>query len=275
MSAASSRSRTPSRRWRSCSPPGGSRRPAIFRASARGSPGGAFNLMGAAYGAKNVHGLKAYAGVKGAQFHTLLYSSSDGPLKAMIEADLFGQLRTGAASGLATRLMANPDAHTLGVIGTGRQSRTQARGGLRGAADRARAGLRPHAGASRGLCARARSRSSASRCVRRRRRKPAWRTPTSWSPSPSRPSRCAGPTGCAKGAHVNAAGANSGDRREVDAETVLRAAVKATDHRRAGQGRRRASSASWSRPASSPGPTSASSASSSPARRRAALRRPI
>jgi ornithine cyclodeaminase/alanine dehydrogenase-like protein (mu-crystallin family) len=34
----------------------------------------------------------------------------------------------------------------------------------------------------------------------------------------------------AQGAHVNAAGANSGDRREVDAETVLRAAVKATDH---------------------------------------------
>ena len=32
------------------------------------------------------------------------------------------------------------------------------------------------------------------------------------------------------GAHVNAAGANSGDRREVDADTVLRAAVKATDH---------------------------------------------
>ena len=37
-------------------------------------------------------------------------------------------------------------------------------------------------------------------------------------------------TGSAKGAHVNAAGANSGDRREVDAETVLRAAVKVTDH---------------------------------------------
>jgi alanine dehydrogenase len=33
----------------------------------------------------------------------------------------------------------------------------------------------------------------------------------------------------AKGAHVNVAGANSADRHEVDAETVLRAAVKATD----------------------------------------------
>jgi len=41
-------------------------------------PGGAFNLMGAAYGAKNVYGLKAYAGMKGGQFHALLYSSVDG-----------------------------------------------------------------------------------------------------------------------------------------------------------------------------------------------------
>ena len=86
-------------------------------------PGGAFNLMGAAYGAKGVHGLKAYAGVKGAQFHALLYSSLDGSLKAVIEADLFGQMRTGAASGIATRLLANAHARTLGVIGTGKQSR--------------------------------------------------------------------------------------------------------------------------------------------------------
>src|SRR5262245_46814920 len=34
----------------------------------------------------------------------------------------------------------------------------------------------------------------------------------------------------AAGAHVNVAGANASGRREVDAETVLRAAVKATDH---------------------------------------------
>ena len=33
------------------------------------------------------------------------------------------------------------------------------------------------------------------------------------------------------GAHVNAAGANSADRREVDAETVVRAAVRVTDDR--------------------------------------------
>jgi ornithine cyclodeaminase/alanine dehydrogenase-like protein (mu-crystallin family) len=35
----------------------------------------------------------------------------------------------------------------------------------------------------------------------------------------------------AEGTHVNVAGANSGDRREVDGETVLRSTVKVTDHR--------------------------------------------
>ncbi len=32
------------------------------------------------------------------------------------------------------------------------------------------------------------------------------------------------------GVHVNAAGANAAERREIDAETVLRATVRATDH---------------------------------------------
>ena len=125
-------------------------------------PGGAFNLMGAAYGAKGVYGLKAYAGMKGAHFHTLLYSSVDGRLKAMIEADLFGQMRTGAASGLATKLMANPDAHTLAVIGTGRQSRSSP---ARRSTARARR-------------ARSRRTSAWKRC-RRPRRKPVSRTPMS------------------------------------------------------------------------------------------------
>src|SRR4030088_3434311 len=73
-------------------------------------PGGAFNLMGPAYGAKPVDGLKAYAGLKGTQFHMLLYSSLDGRLKAMIEADLFGQMRTGAARGVATKPVGKPGA---------------------------------------------------------------------------------------------------------------------------------------------------------------------
>src|SRR6185437_10228457 len=50
----------------------------------------------------------------------------DGRLLALIEADLLGQMRTGGASGIATRYMARPDARVVGMIGAGGQARTQA-----------------------------------------------------------------------------------------------------------------------------------------------------
>ena len=192
-------------------------------------PGGAFNLMGAAYGAKGVHGLKAYAGVKGAQFHALLYSSLDGSLKAVIEADLFGQMRTGAASGIATRLLANAHARTLGVIGTGKQSRMQVAAVCTVRPIRQ---VRVFSRTAEHREAYARSlqselgvevvpASTAQACVAEadvvvtitKSAEPVCRA--EW---------------LAEGAHVNVAGANSDARREVDAETVLRAAVKVTDH---------------------------------------------
>jgi ornithine cyclodeaminase/alanine dehydrogenase len=42
-----------------------------------------------------------------------------------MQADYLGQMRTGAASGIATRLMARPDAAEVGVFGSGKQARTQ------------------------------------------------------------------------------------------------------------------------------------------------------
>jgi alanine dehydrogenase len=75
-------------------------------------PTGTFNLLGAAYSSKNVFGLKAYfAAPGGARFHVMLFSALSGKLLAIIEADRLGQIRTGAAStgaasGMATRLLA-------------------------------------------------------------------------------------------------------------------------------------------------------------------------
>ena len=191
--------------------------------------GGAFNLMGAAYRAKGVHGLKAYAGVKGAQFHALLYSSIDGKLKAIIEADLLGQMRTGAASGVATKLLANADAHTLAVIGTGKQSRAQI-AAVCAVRPITRVKVFSRTAEHREAYARSVEKelgvevlpaSSAQACVAE--------ADVVVTITKSAAPVCRAQW-LAEGVHVNVAGANSDDRREVDGETVLRAAVKATDH---------------------------------------------
>jgi len=70
-------------------------------------------------------GYKAYTSAKrGARFWVHLYAAT-GEWLAIIEADRLGQLRTGAASGIATRALARANAKTVGVIGTGYQARTQ------------------------------------------------------------------------------------------------------------------------------------------------------
>jgi len=61
----------------------------------------------------------------GAHFLFLLYRAEDAAPLAIIEANALGQIRTGAASGLATSLLANPGARTLALIGSGFQARTQ------------------------------------------------------------------------------------------------------------------------------------------------------
>ena len=72
-----------------------------------------------------------YAGAKtygwtlaGSSFVVVLFSL-DGQLQAVIEADKLGQLRTGAASAVAARLLAKEGAATLGVIGCGWQAASQ------------------------------------------------------------------------------------------------------------------------------------------------------
>lgn len=73
-----------------------------------------------------VFGFKAYsASSGGVRFSINLYSGEDGRLLALIEADWLGQMRTGAATGLATRYLAREDATSAGVIGSGAQARAQ------------------------------------------------------------------------------------------------------------------------------------------------------
>ena len=61
----------------------------------------------------------------GAHFYFVLFDAQTAQPLAWMEANHLGQIRTGAAGGYATDLLANPAADTLGVIGTGFQARTQ------------------------------------------------------------------------------------------------------------------------------------------------------
>jgi ornithine cyclodeaminase/alanine dehydrogenase-like protein (mu-crystallin family) len=71
-------------------------------------------------------GAKVYAGFRdGTRFAVLLFRADSPELVAVLEADKLGQLRTGAASGVAARHLAAGGARSLGVIGCGRQAESQ------------------------------------------------------------------------------------------------------------------------------------------------------
>ncbi len=70
-------------------------------------------------------GFKAYAGTKSPTvYHVMLYDAALGHL-AIIEARRLSRLRTGAATGLATDLLARTGPIKLALIGAGEQARTQ------------------------------------------------------------------------------------------------------------------------------------------------------
>ncbi len=78
------------------------------------------HYMAAADGTSGYMGLKIYTSSReGLRFLITLFSAESGDLLALIEADFIGQMRTGAASGVATRLLAREDARTVGIVGTG------------------------------------------------------------------------------------------------------------------------------------------------------------
>jgi len=84
------------------------------------------HVLPAAAKTLGIIGFKAYTSSKeGTRFHVTLYDGKTGQLQAWLEADILGQFRTGAATGVATRKLARTDARTVGCLGTGKQARTQ------------------------------------------------------------------------------------------------------------------------------------------------------
>lgn len=90
------------------------------------TPNGMLHVMAGALLPAGLIGFKAYTTFRaGTKFLFLLYSAEDGRLLAIMQADKLGQVRTGAASGVATKYLARPDAAVLGVIGAGWQAESQ------------------------------------------------------------------------------------------------------------------------------------------------------
>jgi ornithine cyclodeaminase/alanine dehydrogenase-like protein (mu-crystallin family) len=88
------------------------------------------NVMWASAPAIGMMGVKSYvtAGrgeTQGTTLSLLLYAMDTGSLVAHLEANRLGQLRTGAATAIATRAMANENPATLSIYGTGFQAQYQ------------------------------------------------------------------------------------------------------------------------------------------------------
>lgn len=89
-------------------------------------PQGTLHTMSAAWTARSYLGFKAYTSfAPRTRFHVFLYAADSGEPLALIEADRLGQMRTGAASGMATRHLARQEAQVVGILGTGWQSESQ------------------------------------------------------------------------------------------------------------------------------------------------------
>jgi len=71
-------------------------------------------------------GYKAYTTAAGkAQFRFYLFDMKTTDLVSVMEADTLGQIRTGAATGLATRILANSSASQATLFGAGWQAQSQ------------------------------------------------------------------------------------------------------------------------------------------------------
>ncbi len=174
-------------------------------------------------------GLKIYTVSREAfRFIVLLYDVANGRLLSLMQADHLGRIRTGAASGIATKYLARPDASRAGILGTGRQARTQLLAiakvrKLTGIKAFSRNPDRLHAFCremSEALDVRVEPASTAEEAAR-------FGEIVTTATSAQKPVVLG--EWVQPGAHINAIGANAVNRRELDDEAVRRAALIAVD----------------------------------------------
>jgi ornithine cyclodeaminase/alanine dehydrogenase-like protein (mu-crystallin family) len=199
-------------------------------------PGGHLHILQAAAPEINLIGFKAYYLKPEARtFYLHLINHKRGNQEALIEADWLGRIRTGAATGVATNYLARKSASVVACFGTGRHAQTQLEGV---AAVRKLTEVRAF---GRNL----------------ERQKNFCDTMSAKLGVPVRPvhSEAEALAGAdivnvmtrsdtplfdgrllEPGQHINAAGANALDRREIDLETIKRCDVIAVDSREVAKG---------------------------------------
>ncbi|MBI4482792.1 MAG: ornithine cyclodeaminase family protein [Acidobacteria bacterium] len=95
------------------------------------SEAGSFRVMVASLPEAGAFGLKTLSGIPGRRdpsqtyFLVLLFDSRTGALLSVMAAGYLTAIRTGAASGVATKYLARKEARILGIIGAGIQAKTQ------------------------------------------------------------------------------------------------------------------------------------------------------
>jgi alanine dehydrogenase len=191
--------------------------------------GGFFHYMAAADFSAGYVAMKQYTYVHGKiRFLVSLHEMRTGDLVALIEADYMGQLRTGAASGVATKYLSRQNSRAAAIIGTGGQARTQ---------------LEAIAGVRRLESARVYGRDAAKREKFSKEMTERLGFPVESAASSSEAMRgadilCTATTAAtpvvsgsdlAPGVHMNAIGANHAHKRELDDEAVASADVIIVD----------------------------------------------
>ena len=164
----------------------------------------------------------------GCAFFVPLFDGKTGALLCLMQADYLGQMRTGAASGIATQYMARPDATEVGIFGSGSQARTQVQAVCRVRRIRQVQVYSPNEERRRAFAAEMSERCQTEVIAVPRPEMAAEKKDIIITATTSREPVLTGHW-IAEGTHLNAIGANFLSKAEIDSVTVRRCAVIAVD----------------------------------------------
>jgi alanine dehydrogenase len=188
------------------------------------------NVLISAYEASTYFGFKTYSTGPGSPgMVNWLYRAEDGSLAAMLQSNWLSLARTSAASAVATRALARPDARVAAFLGAGRQQSGQLPAiALVRKFEDVRI-FSPSGTSAEKLAEQARSQGLNVRATKSAQEAVDGAdvvTVATHGQSVALEGRWLKP-----GAHVNAMGVNRGTDREIDAEAVLRAKVVTVDEK--------------------------------------------